>query len=121
MADTIGTWAILVNGTCVATAIADVAYGTAQGWTEIDALTPEPGVGWTLSGSVWSPPVPTTTQTNRTTTQTNILTRQAAIQAWIAANPSGAVLTAGQTLTVAEMLNGLCNLLLGNFGSTTGT
>jgi len=46
---------------------------------------------------------------------------QATIKAWIAANPTGAVLTGPQTLILAKMLNGLCNLLLAEFGSTTGT
>jgi len=58
---------------------------------------------------------------NQQTIQANILTRQAQIQAWIAANPSGAVLTAAQTLTLAQMLNGLCKLLLSQFTTTTGT
>jgi hypothetical protein len=34
--------------------------------------------------------------------------------------PEGAVLTGPQTLVLAKMLNGLCNLLLAEFGSTTG-
>ena len=45
----------------------------------------------------------------------------AALKAWIAANPAGAVLTGPQTLVLARMLNGLCNLLLTEFGTTTGT
>lgn len=58
---------------------------------------------------------------NNATITANVLTRQTQIQAWIAANPSGAVLTAGQTLTLAQMLNGLCKLLLQQFSSTTGS
>lgn len=62
-----------------------------------------------------------TAVTNAATISANILTRQAAIQAWMTANPSGAVLTAAQTLTLAQMLNGLCKLLLQQYSSTTGT
>ena len=62
-----------------------------------------------------------TAAANAATINTNVKSRQATIQAWIAANPTGAVLTAAQTLVLAQMLNGLCNLLLAEFGSTSGT
>jgi hypothetical protein len=62
-----------------------------------------------------------TLATNQATITANIALRQAAIAAWIAANPSGAVLTAAQTLALAQGLNGLCKLLLQEFSSTTGT
>lgn len=62
-----------------------------------------------------------TAMANQSTILADISARQSSIQAWITANPGGAVLTAGQTLTLAEMLNGLCDLLLGLFGSTAGT
>jgi len=58
---------------------------------------------------------------NQATINTNLLARQTQIQAWVAANPSGAILTAGQTLTLAQMLNGLCKLLLQQYTNTTGT
>lgn len=66
-------------------------------------------------------PGPGTSDANAATVRANILTRQNQILAWIAANPTGAVLTAAQTLTLAEMLNGLCKLLLQQYGNTTGT
>lgn len=53
--------------------------------------------------------------------QANILSSQATIQQWIAAHPTGATLTAAQTLVVAKMLNGLCKLLLQQFTDTAGT
>ena len=59
--------------------------------------------------------------TNAATINANILTRQSQIQAWIAANPAGAVLTAGQTLILAQMLIGLCKLLLAQYSTTQGT
>jgi hypothetical protein len=58
---------------------------------------------------------------NANTIRTNVLASQTQIQAWIAANPSGAVLTAAQTLVLAKMLNGLCKLLLQELSDTTGT
>jgi hypothetical protein len=51
----------------------------------------------------------------------NVIANQALIQQFIANNPTGAVLTAAQTLILAKMLNGLCNLLLAQFGTTAGT
>jgi hypothetical protein len=52
-----------------------------------------------------------------TTIQTDLLNAQATIQAWIAANPTGAVLTAAQTLVVIEMLNWMTELLLQESGA----
>jgi hypothetical protein len=58
---------------------------------------------------------------NALTINSNLLAAQTTLQTWIAANPSGAILTAGQTLVLAKMLNGLCKLLLQQYGSTSGT
>jgi len=62
-----------------------------------------------------------TNQANAATIQTNLISAQTTIQNWITANPSGAVLTAAQTLVVAKMLNGLTKLLLAQYSSTSGT
>jgi hypothetical protein len=58
---------------------------------------------------------------NSATIRADVLVRQGQIQAWIAANPGGAVLTPAATLILAEMLNGLCDLLLGLIAGTVGT
>jgi len=58
---------------------------------------------------------------NQQTITANLIAAQTTIQNWITANPSGAVLTAAQTLVVAKMLNGLTKLLLAQFSSTSGT
>ncbi len=58
---------------------------------------------------------------NNATIAANILSRQSQIQAWLTANPNGAVLTAAQTRTLALMLNGLCQLLLTQYSSTNLT
>jgi len=62
-----------------------------------------------------------TASANAATITANLTSAQTTIQNWIAANPSGAVLTAGQTLVVAKMLNGLTKILLSQFSSTSGT
>jgi hypothetical protein len=58
---------------------------------------------------------------NQSAITANVQAHQTTLLAWVAANPNGAVLTAAQTLVLAKMLIGLCNLLLDEFGSTTGT
>ncbi len=62
-----------------------------------------------------------TAAANAAAINANILSRQSQIQAWLTANPNGAVLTAAQTRTLALMLNGLCQLLLNQYSSTTNT
>jgi len=62
-----------------------------------------------------------TATANAATITTNLTSAQTTIQNWITANPSGAVLTAAQTLVVAKMLNGLTKLLLQQYSSTSGT
>ena len=57
----------------------------------------------------------------KTNIYANVTNRQNTIKAWIAANPNGAVLNAAQTLVLAEMLDGLCDILLAEFGSSAGT
>jgi hypothetical protein len=59
--------------------------------------------------------------TNAATVRADVLSRQATLKAWMTANPAGAVLTAAQTLVVAEMLDGLCDLLLQLFSSAAQT
>lgn len=52
---------------------------------------------------------------------TNLQNHLASLKSWAAANPTGAVLTAGQTLFVANTLIGLCYLMLEQFTTTAGT
>jgi hypothetical protein len=59
--------------------------------------------------------------TNAATIRADVLSRQATLKAWMTANAAGAVLTAAQTLVVAEMLDGLCDLLLQLFSSAAQT
>ena len=91
---------------------------------------------WSPDGSVVIGPTPMTApqlalvaswDANQTTAliaatiQANIQAHMATIQAWIAASPPGAVLTAAQTLVLATMLYGIGLLLNQEFSSTTGT
>lgn len=93
--------------------------------TQADGTTIETMVATYPNGatdhSVITTPGANTPAANAQTIQANILTRQTQIQAFITANPSGAVLTAAQTLVLAKMLNGLCQLLLQQYGSTNLT
>lgn len=56
---------------------------------------------------------------NLATVQSRLVTGIATIETFILNNPSGAVLTAGQTLAVAKMLAGLGRIVLG-LTSTVG-
>lgn len=58
---------------------------------------------------------------NQTTIQANVTAHMATISAWIAANPSGAVLTAAQTLVLAKLMYGIGLIINQQFGSTTGS
>jgi len=60
-----------------------------------------------------------TGQANSSTIQTNLVAQLATIEAFITAHPGGAVLTAGQTLVLAQMLAGITRVLLG-LTSTVG-
>lgn len=117
-------YAIMSGTTCEALVVATPATAK-TGWLGPYTLgsTGPGGPGWTTpdNGTTWVAPTPTQSQQNQATIQADVLSRQATIQAWIAANPTGAVLTAAQTLVLAEMLNGLCDLLLQQFSATTGT
>jgi hypothetical protein len=53
-----------------------------------------------------------TTAANAATINQRVQANLATIETFISNNPSGAILTAGQTLTVAKMLAGMCRLLL---------
>ncbi len=59
--------------------------------------------------------------TNAQTILAHIAQRQAQVQAWIAANPSGATPTPAMMLVVAEILNGIADVLQGLVSSTSGT
>lgn len=51
--------------------------------------------------------------------QANLSTHLAQVEAWIIANPAGAILTAAQTLWVAQTLAGLIRLIINQY-STIG-
>ncbi len=130
----------LVNGPVRAVALGNLPFFNATGW----AFTPpcvviQGGSPVTVSTISDSPTQTTaaavqtaltplnaqeiaalaTSNTNNSILQTNLNTRLATIEAWIAANPSGAVLTAAQTLILARMMAGLTRIAL-QLTSTTG-
>ena len=99
----------------------NAAFATSQGWVgpvvpsatiQVGSTTPDNGVTFVA-------PVVPVTQANAQTIESNILAQIAQIETWIANNPSGAVLTAGQTLILAQMLAGIGRILLG-LTSTVG-
>jgi hypothetical protein len=115
-------WAVMSGTTCTAVAVSNnAAFAQAQGWLGPYGAPLTFGIGSTTSdnGVTWVDPPLSPSQLNRTTIINNVANRQAQIQAWIAANPAGAVLTAAQTLALAQMLEGLCRLVLGQFEATT--
>ena len=91
------------------------AYVASQGWI---AVTPSAScqIGSTTpdGGKTWVAPVVTVpiTQANLATIETNLLTNLAVLETWIANNPNGAVLTAGQTKVLAKALVGLVRVVL---------
>jgi len=62
-----------------------------------------------------------TVATNTGTIQNRLNTNLTTLENWITANPSGAVLTAGQTLVLAKMLVGLTRVLLQEATTTGGS
>lgn len=120
MAETV--WAVMSGTTCQSLVVSTSAVAGALGPYTFGTSGPG-GPGWTTpdNGTTWVAPTPTPAQQNEPTIIANILNRQSQIQSWITANPSGAILTAAQTLTLAKMLNGLCQLLLDQYGSTNLT
>lgn len=74
-----------------------------------------------IAGLVAQQTADVTLVANQQTILANVIASQGQIQTFMVNNPSGAVLTAAQTLILAKMLNGVCNLLLGLFNSTAGT
>ena len=90
-------------------------YATSQGWIavppsatcQIGSTTPDGGKSWVAPVVV----VPIT-QANLATIETNLLTDLAVLETWLANNPNGAVLTAGQTKVLAKALVGLVRVVL---------
>jgi hypothetical protein len=131
----------LVNGPVRAAALGNLPFFNAAGW----AFTPpcvviQGGVPLTVSTISDSPTQTTavaitaalaplnaqeltalvTANNNNAILQTNLNSRLATIEAWIAANPSGAILTAAQTLILARMMAGLTRVALAETSTLGG-
>ena len=107
-------------GTCIQTTAGAGPAGTTP--IDITSVVPQPSAGWTVdaTGMVWTNPfVPI--QANAAAIQTRVKANLTTLESWITAHPTGATLTAAQTLTVAKMLVGLCRLLLQEFDTTGGS
>lgn len=116
-----GIYAEIQNNTITNTVICDATFAAEYSLTEIDGLTPQPGVGWTLAAGVWSPPAIPPQQVNQTTIEQNLEAQLKTIETWITNNPNGAILTAAQTLVLARMIAGLTRGTLGLYDSVGGS
>src|ERR1035437_7401475 len=90
-------------------------YAASQRWIAVTpSATTQIGSSTPDGGKTWAAPVihvDTSTQ-NLATIETNLLTNLAVLETWIANNPNGAVLTAGQTKVLAKALVGLVRVVL---------
>lgn len=120
-ANTLGLGLIVAPGTVTPFAFLQGAGFTFTLLEPINAATLQTNENTILAAEAANDAAAATLQTNATTITTNLTGAQTTIQNWITANPTGAVLTAAQTLVVARMLNGLCKILLAQYASTTGT
>lgn len=110
------------GSTIVNVVVCDQAFATAQGLTQIDQMTPEPGIGWTTSdgGQTWQPPAvpaPTPAQQAQGTLQT-MFTQVPAMQqqistdaAMFAATPVGSTLTAEHIAALGRIVDGFTTVL----------
>lgn len=58
---------------------------------------------------------------NKQTIQSRVQTNLGLLETWVTNNPNGAILTAAQTKVLAQMLIGLCRLLLQEFNTVGGS
>ncbi len=94
------------------------AYPYPGGAVGVGWVTPDNGATWTMGPALLATQ---TLNANAQTVHTNVQANLATLQAWLAANPNGAVLTAAQTRVLARMMVGIYKLLAQDFASTTGT
>jgi hypothetical protein len=103
-----GSWMVDLSSTPLQMTITVVA---ASGSAAITAVTPG------ILGQASDAPV----TVNRAAIITNLTNQLTTIETWITNNPSGAVLTAAQTLTVARMLAGLTRIAIAALSSVGGS
>ena len=102
----------LPNGSTVA---AD-NFTTQAGGTTVEVMSDTKG-----NTVVLTVPGPGTSAANQQTILANIATLQGELQSWMTANPGGAVLTAGQTLVLAQMVMALFDIIFAQYSTTQGT
>lgn len=124
MAETL--YAVVVNTKITNIVVCnDPAFAAKQGW--IGPITPSATIqiGSTTpdNGATWVAPVITIDPllVNQAAITNRLLTNLATLETYIAANPTGSILTANQTLILAKMLDGLTRLSLGLLNSIGGS
>lgn len=114
-------YAQLNNGTVTNVVECDTTFATQFGLTQVQGLTPEPGMGWTLNAGVWAPPAVDPQQAN-----SEMLHSRA--EAALTANANFLALpspTNAQVVAHVQQLTKECNalirLMIGRLDTTTGT
>lgn len=114
-------YAQVINNTITNTVACDAAFAAAHGLTEIDNLSPVPGIGWTLSGGVWSAPTPSPNGTNLQTLRSKAQTALSNNQTFLGiASPTNAQAVA-QVQALTKQVDTLIRLVCGQLNSTQGT
>jgi hypothetical protein len=131
----------LVNGPVRATSLGNLPFFNAAGWAFTPPCVVVQGGSPVTVSTISDSPTQTNaaavqaalaplvaqelvalvaSQSNASTLQNNLNSRLATIEAWIAANPSGAILTAAQTLILARMMAGLTRVALAETSTLGG-
>lgn len=115
-----GIYAEVQNSTITNTVVCDAAFASEHSLTEIDNLTPQPGIGWTTDGTTWTAPTdppPTPQQRAQVSlqamfTETPTMTQQIASDVALFANtPVGSTLTADHLAALQRCVNGFSTVL----------
>ena len=117
-----GLYAQIQNNTITNVVACDSTFASAHGLTEIDALNPVPGIGWTLSAGTWSPPVPptpTTAQQNQQTLESRAQTALTNNQTFLAISSPTNTQSVAQVQALTRQVDGIIRLLLGLLDTIT--
>lgn len=114
-------YAQLSGGTVVNVVECDAAFATQFGLTQVQGISPEPGMGWTFNAGVWAPPAVDPQLANSATLHGRAAAALTANANFLAlATPTNAQVVAHvQQLT--KECNALIRMMIGQLDSTSGT